>query len=138
VGGAIDTPALRRDPHCHALVLAALAAAGIGIRLLLLSPPTSPLEIQNKVNPNTVGLPALLALPGIGPAKARAIVDFRRRQAGPGPVFVGPSDLTAVPGIGPVTVQRMAPYLCFEAFPVTQAREKVLDRTADSIIMPLK
>jgi competence ComEA-like helix-hairpin-helix protein len=51
----------------------------------------------------------LTRLRHIGPARARAIVEHRRRH---GP-FSEPSDLEAVRGLGPVTVERLAPALVF-------------------------
>lgn len=46
-------------------------------------------------------------LPGIGPATAKAIVDFRTQSGG----FKSIDDLDKVPGIGPKTVERVKPYL---------------------------
>jgi competence ComEA-like helix-hairpin-helix protein len=64
----------------------------------------------------TLGLPLDLnrataqdldALPGLGPALAQRIVDYRKAH---GP-FNQISDLSAVPGIGPHNLPRLAPYL---------------------------
>ncbi len=49
----------------------------------------------------------LLALPGIGPARARAILAYRR-EAGP---FAAVSDLSRVPGFSRSLVARLTPYL---------------------------
>jgi competence protein ComEA len=49
----------------------------------------------------------LVALPGIGPARARAILAYRR-EAGP---FAAVSDLSRVPGFSRSLVARLAPYL---------------------------
>ncbi len=46
-------------------------------------------------------------LPGIGPVRAEAIVEYRTRH---GP-FRCPEDLTRVPGIGPGLVEIMLPFL---------------------------
>jgi len=46
-------------------------------------------------------------LPGIGPASAKAIVDFRKHTGG----FKSLDDLDKVPGIGPKTLDRVRPYL---------------------------
>jgi competence ComEA-like helix-hairpin-helix protein len=56
------------------------------------------------VNVNTASEQALTALPGIGPAKARAIVQWRSAH---GP-FRAVGDLARVPGIGPGILARMA------------------------------
>jgi competence protein ComEA len=49
----------------------------------------------------------LEAVPGIGPARARAIVHERERGGG----FARAEDLQRVPGIGPATVERLRPWL---------------------------
>ena len=54
-----------------------------------------------RVNVNTAGTAELESLPGIGPAKAQAIVDHRH-QNGP---FRTVDDLLDVPGIGPGTLE---------------------------------
>ncbi len=55
------------------------------------------------VNINTAGQAELETLQGIGPAKAKAIVDHRRKN---GP-FKSADDLQNVSGIGPVTMKRL-------------------------------
>ena len=54
---------------------------------------------------NTASEAALQELPGVGPARATAIVDHRREH---GP-FTVPGDLRDVAGIGEATFQRLAP-----------------------------
>ncbi len=56
---------------------------------------------------NTADAAALEALPGIGPARAAAIVEHRTRH---GPFGV-PGDLRDVAGIGEATFQRLAPHV---------------------------
>ena len=60
-----------------------------------------------QVDLNTATESDLLALPGIGPARARAIVAYRRDK---GP-FAAVSDLRAVPGISQSLVGRLAPFV---------------------------
>jgi len=55
---------------------------------------------MDKVDVNSADIALLDTLPGIGPAKAQAIVDFRA-QNGP---FSSPEALVQVPGIGPATL----------------------------------
>ena len=56
-----------------------------------------------RIRVNTAPVEALTTLPGIGPARAAAIVETRRRD---GP-FRRVEDLQRVPGIGPRTVERL-------------------------------
>ncbi len=58
------------------------------------------------VDVNTCSYADLLRLPGIGPKKARAILEERGKRP-----FRGVHDLRRVKGIGPKTVQRLAPYV---------------------------
>ncbi len=60
------------------------------------------------LDPNRADAETLSALPGIGPARARAIVEGRR--AGP---YRTARDLTRVHGIGDKTALHLRPWLCF-------------------------
>lgn len=66
---------------------------------------TSPLASTAIVNVNTATADELVALPGIGPSKASAIV-ADRTENGP---FTACSDLSRVRGIGPATVANISP-----------------------------
>jgi competence protein ComEA len=57
------------------------------------------------VNVNTASQSELKTLPGIGPSKAAAIVDYRNAN---GP-FASCAALDAVPGIGPATLANITP-----------------------------
>ncbi len=65
-----------------------------------------PLAPGARLDPNVASEVELRRLPGIGPARARAIVEERRR----GP-FRDARGIQRVAGIGPATYERLAPYL---------------------------
>jgi len=65
---------------------------------------------EGQVVLNTAGEDELQKLPGIGPARARAILALRARLVR----FRSPRDLLRVKGIGPKTLQRMLPMLVLD------------------------
>ncbi len=73
-------------------------------------------EIFRKLDLNIASVDELEILPGIGPKKAGAIVDYRERHGG----FKYLDQLTEVKGIGDKTLERIAPYV-FVSTEVTPA-----------------
>lgn len=65
------------------------------------------------VDVNSASAQQLEAVKGIGPAKARAIIDYRTRN---GP-FRSLDDLSKVDGIGPKSLEKMRPELQLGAKP---------------------
>ncbi|MGH0029532.1 MAG: ComEA family DNA-binding protein [Myxococcota bacterium] len=59
-----------------------------------------------RLDPNRASAETLTVLPGIGPARAAAIVAERERRP-----FAAVEELARVHGIGPVTLARIAPWL---------------------------
>jgi competence protein ComEA len=59
------------------------------------------------LNLNTATLNQLDALPGLGPARAAAILQYREQHGS----FTSVDDLTRVPGFGPAAVARLREYL---------------------------
>ncbi|MCE7974068.1 MAG: helix-hairpin-helix domain-containing protein [Leptolyngbya sp. PLA1] len=67
----------------------------------------SPGPTPRPLDLNSATQAELELLPGIGPATAKAIIDFRRQLGG----FKSVDDLDKVPGIGAKTLNRVRPYL---------------------------
>ncbi|MDX2176400.1 MAG: ComEA family DNA-binding protein [Candidatus Sumerlaeia bacterium] len=93
-------PGFQAPPQGQAATPAAVDAAA-----------AQPASAGGLIDVNTADQKLLETLPGIGPAKARAILDDR---AAKGP-FRSAEDLDRVSGIGPKTVERLRPYLSFGA-----------------------
>jgi competence ComEA-like helix-hairpin-helix protein len=66
------------------------------------------------INPNIASKESLVRLPGIGPARAATIVEYRQIHSQNGPAFRTPADLDAVAGLGPKTVEKMMPWISFD------------------------
>lgn len=64
------------------------------------------------LDPNRADATTLEVLPGIGPARAAAIVAARCERT-----FASVSELRRVPGIGPRTLERIAPALAVSGAP---------------------
>lgn len=75
-------------------------------------------SLAEKVNPNTDSWASLARLPGIGPARARAIVtyreDYRQAHGAQSVAFAGAEDLERVKGIGAVTVEQIRQFLILD------------------------
>ena len=75
------------------------------------------IELENRVNPNNAPAASLIRLPGIGPARALAIIQYRedfKQENGDVPAFRDCDDLCNVRGIGPVTAKNISEWLKFE------------------------
>ncbi len=87
------------------------------------------MQPAGRVNPNTADWPSLARLPGLGPAKAQAIVAYRllQEQLTGRVVFRKPGDLAVVKGIGPATVEQIGPFLEFSAEDSAGTEDKALN-----------
>jgi DNA uptake protein ComE-like DNA-binding protein len=95
----------------------AVLAAGFAVRTL--QPGVvewKPLP-EGRINPNEAPAASLSRLPGIGPARARAIVNLRtslRDRSEHQPAFQNAGDLGQVEGSGPATIKGIRPWLRFD------------------------
>ena len=98
-------------------IIRSVAVPGLAAALLALSAFTVSADSQatsstpqtrlvGVVNINTADNEALELLPGIGPARARAIIEYRKAQ---GP-FKRVENLTEVSGIGELALERIRPH----------------------------
>lgn len=120
------------------LALSALAAAALSTAAATFAhaaPPRAtpaakavPATTTGVVNLNTASEAELERLPGIGPAKAAAIVAYRQKH---GP-FRRVEDLRRVKGFGRKTLLRLRPYLAV-AGPTTLTEEVKAARAEESV-----
>lgn len=74
---------------------------------LLAAPALGAGGLQGKVNVNTATAEELQLLPGIGEARARALIATRKQRGG----FKSVDELVEVKGIGATGLARMRPYV---------------------------
>jgi len=75
------------------------------------------IELDEKINSNNAPAASLVRLPGIGVARALAIVTYREdfgKKDSNNPAFRNCEDLQKVKGIGPQTAKEMSEWLKFE------------------------
>ncbi len=77
--------------------------------VLCLALNTSAVEAQTKVNINEAPAELLQTLPGIGPALAERIIEYREQTP-----FESIEDIKKVSGIGDATFEKMKDYLAVE------------------------
>ena len=110
---------LTRQEKQVLLFVGAVVLAGIAIQyfqkinprfkvILPQSPPSS--IIDKKVNPNKASPEELIRLPGIGPALAENIIEYRNSHGG----FKSLEELEKVKGLGPKKLERLKDYLSLE------------------------
>ena len=73
-------------------------------------------RLDEQINPNDASTASLRRLPGIGPARAEAVVTYREDFAENEdvPAFKDANDLRNVKGIGPKTIRNASQWLKFK------------------------
>jgi competence protein ComEA len=91
------------------------------LRALVLALPlalaTAAAALSGVVNVNTASAEELSMLPGVGPARARAIVELRQQRGG----FKRVEDLLEVKGIGDAGLAKLRPFIALEGKTTLQA-----------------
>lgn len=123
-------PMRRSHPAMPLTILCSLLTlfvAASGMRLHSAAVPARN-ELQTGLDPNHAAWHEWCVLPGIGPSRAKAIVDYRESQhesanaEGDSIVFHSPRDLMRVRGLGAKTVSSLQPWLNFRSAAVESAR----------------
>ncbi len=105
---------LRADADYAAVNLAAHISDATHIQVQSVGAATTRAPVESgptTVAVNSASVEELTALPGIGPALAARIVEYRTAHG----VFTTMDDLGAVPGIGPAMQAKLAPLLRFDS-----------------------
>jgi len=96
-------------------LLCGLVVAGFGRGAVAAAAGAAPAATAGRVNINSASADELAKLPGIGPAKAKAIIDYRNEEP-----FRKPDDLRKVKGIGDKLFERVKDQITVE--PAAPAR----------------
>jgi competence protein ComEA len=74
--------------------------------------------LADRIDPNTASAEELSTIPQLGAARARALIAYRQSYAAAHPgraAFERAEDLRNIKGIGPATIEKLAPYMAFDA-----------------------
>jgi competence protein ComEA len=99
------------------LALALLTVFGLALAGSSLAEDASP-QLVGTVNINTATPEQLELLPGIGEARARAVVSMRKQRGG----FKSVNELTEVKGIGEAALERLRPFVRTEGTTTAQLK----------------
>lgn len=95
-----------------AVLLCVLLSGCFAVLFFLRSGRQLAIEVDSKVNLNDEPVGSLVRLPGIGPGRAAAIVDYRENSGQANKqAFKTAADLEQVEGIGPKTKEAVERYL---------------------------
>ena len=87
-----------------------LRAFVLALPLALAAAPFAASALSGVVNVNTASAEELSLLPGVGPSRARAIIELRQQRG----ALKRVEDLLEVKGIGESSLSKLKPYLAVE------------------------
>lgn len=87
-----------------------LRAFVLALPLALAAAPFAASALSGVVNVNTASAEELSLLPGVGPSRARAIIELRQQRGG----FKRVEDLLEVKGIGDASLAKLRPFIALE------------------------
>jgi competence protein ComEA len=99
----------------RALALALIAASSLATAA---PPEDAAPRLTGVVNLNTATSDELQLLPGVGAARAQAVIDLRKQRGG----FKDVEELKDVKGIGDTALERMRPFVRLDGKTTAQAR----------------
>ena len=105
-------------------LLGFLFALGFAVVAGAAEAPAAHSPLAGVVNVNRASAVELQLLPGVGPARARAIIEARESRGD----FRSLDDLTGIEGIGPASLRALRPHIVLEG--ETTARRRVAPKAA--------
>lgn len=105
-------------------LLGFLFALGIAVVAGAAEAPAAHSPLTGVVNVNRASAVELQLLPGVGPARAQAIIEARESRGD----FLSLDDLTGIEGIGPASLRALRPHIVLEG--ETTARRRVAPKAA--------
>lgn len=102
----------------RAFALALLTACSVAIAASAAPDSDAGPQVAGVVNLNTATADELQLLPGIGSARAQAVIDLRKQRGG----FKNVEELKDVKGIGDTALERMRPFVRLDGKTTAQTR----------------